>query len=69
MRRFVHKDLPPNSSDFRLMSRDAVQALGHLRKRAAVLRGMVTWIGFAQVAVPFERPSRAAGTTKYSTRK
>ena len=69
MRVFVHRDLPANSSDFRLMSRDAAQALGHLREGQRFLRGMVTWIGFAQVAVPFERPSRAAGTTKYSTRK
>ena len=69
MRRFVHKDLPPNSSEFRLMSRDAVNALGHLREGQRFLRGMVTWIGFPQIAVPFERPSRAAGRTKYSTRK
>ena len=69
MRAFVHRDLPANSSDFRLMSRDAAQALGHLREGQRFLRGMVTWIGFAQVAVPFERPSRGAGTTKYSTRK
>jgi dolichol-phosphate mannosyltransferase len=69
MRRFVHKELPANSSDFRLMSRDAVDALGHLREGQRFLRGMVTWIGFSQVAVPFERPSRAAGSTKYSTRK
>ena len=69
MRRFVHKELPPNSSDFRLMSRDAVQALGHLREGQRFLRGMATWIGFTQVEVPFERPVRAAGTTKYSKRK
>jgi polyisoprenyl-phosphate glycosyltransferase len=69
MRRFVHRELPANSSDFRLMSRDAVNALGHLREGQRFLRGMVAWIGFPQIAVPFERPSRAAGTTKYSTRK
>lgn len=69
MRRFVHKELPPNSSEFRLMSRAAVQALGHLREGQRFLRGMVTWIGYSQIAVPFERPQRAAGTTKYSTRK
>ena len=51
------------------MSRDAVQALGHLREGQRFLRGMVTWIGFAQIAVPFERQPRAAGRTKYSTRK
>lgn len=69
MRAFVHRDLPANSSDFRLLSRPAVEALGHLREGQRFLRGMVTWIGFPQVAVPFERPSRAAGKTKYSTRK
>jgi len=69
MRKFIHRDLPPNSSEFRLMSRDAVRALGHLREGQRFLRGMVTWIGFSQVAVPFERPPRAAGTTKYSKRK
>jgi polyisoprenyl-phosphate glycosyltransferase len=69
MRRFVHAALPANSSDFRLMSRDAVQALGHLREGQRFLRGMVAWIGFAQIAVPFERQPRAAGRTKYSTRK
>jgi dolichol-phosphate mannosyltransferase len=69
MRAFVHRDQPANSSDFRLMSRPAVEALGHLREGQRFLRGMVTWIGFPQVAVPFERPSRAAGTTKYSNRK
>lgn len=69
MRKFVHKELPANSSDFRLMSRDAVNALGHLREGQRFLRGMVTWIGFPQIAVPFERPSRAAGTTKYPARK
>ena len=69
MRKFVHRDLPANSSEFRLLSRDAVLALGHLREGQRFLRGMVTWIGFSQVAVPFERPPRAAGTTKYSKRK
>jgi dolichol-phosphate mannosyltransferase len=66
---FVHRDLPVNSSEFRLMSRDAARALGHMREGQRFLRGMVTWIGFSQVAVPFERPQRAAGATKYSKRR
>ena len=69
MRTFVHSDLPANSSEFRLMSRDAARALGHMREGQRFLRGMVTWIGFSQVAVPFERPQRAAGETKYSKRR
>jgi len=69
MRTFVHPDLPANSSEFRLMSRDAARALDHMREGQRFLRGMVTWIGFSQVAVPFERPERAAGETKYSKRR
>jgi glycosyltransferase involved in cell wall biosynthesis len=69
MREFVHRELPANSSDFRLMSRQAVNAIGQLREGQRFLRGMVTWIGFPQIAVPFERPNRVAGATKYSVRK
>jgi polyisoprenyl-phosphate glycosyltransferase len=65
MRTFVHKDLPVNTGDFRLMSRDAAQALSYLREGQRFMRGMVAWLGFHQVAVPFERPPRAAGETKY----
>ncbi len=69
MRRFVHPDLPPDTGDFRLMSRSAVEALAHLREGQRFLRGMVTWVGFRQTTVQFERPPRAAGETKYPLRK
>jgi dolichol-phosphate mannosyltransferase len=69
MRTFVHRDLPPATGDFRLMSRPVVDALGALREGQRFLRGMVTWLGYNQVALPFERPARAAGETKYPLRK
>lgn len=69
MRRFVHKELPANTGDFRLMSREAANALQHLREGQRFLRGMVTWIGFSQAAIPFERPARIAGETKYPLSK
>jgi dolichol-phosphate mannosyltransferase len=69
MRKFVHKDLPANTGDFRLMSREAAFALGNLREGQRFLRGMVTWIGFSQIAIPFERPPRIAGETKYPLSK
>lgn len=69
MQKFVHKDLPANTGDFRLMSREAAAALGNLREGQRFLRGMVTWIGFSQIAVPFERPPRIAGETKYPLSK
>lgn len=69
MRRFVHKDLPENTGDFRLMSRNVVDALAHLREGHRFLRGMVTWLGFRQTSIKFERPERIAGETKYPIRK
>ncbi len=65
MRRFVHRDLPASTGDFRLMSRDVNEALRHLREGQRFLRGMIAWLGFRQTAVQFERPPRAAGETKY----
>jgi dolichol-phosphate mannosyltransferase len=69
MRQFIHKDLPPNSGDFRLMSRAAVTAVRHMREGSRFVRGMVAWIGFPQTPVLYERPPRAAGKTKYPLRK
>jgi glycosyltransferase involved in cell wall biosynthesis len=69
MRTFIHRDLPPNSGDFRLMSRDAVNAVRHMREGSRFMRGMITWIGFPQTPVLYERPPRAAGETKYPLRK
>lgn len=69
MTRFVHPDLPKNAGDFRLLSRRAADAMGGLREGQRFLRGMVTWLGFYQVPVPFDRPARVAGTTKYPLRK
>jgi polyisoprenyl-phosphate glycosyltransferase len=66
MTAFVHPDLPPDTGDFRLISRPCLQALQSLREQHRFLRGMVTWVGFAQTAVRFDRPARAAGTTKFT---
>lgn len=69
MRTFVHRELPDNVGDFRLMSRAVVDALGQLREQHRFVRGMVAWLGFRQTAVPFTRPPRAAGETKYPLSK
>lgn len=62
-------DLEPDSGDFRLLDRRALEALLALKERARFLRGMTVWIGFTQTAVPYERSPRYAGTTKYTLRR
>jgi glycosyltransferase involved in cell wall biosynthesis len=69
MRALVYKDLPVDTGDYRLVSRRFLDALNHMRETHRFLRGMVAWVGFPQTAVPFVRPPRAAGETKYPLTK
>jgi polyisoprenyl-phosphate glycosyltransferase len=65
-RRLADIDLPPESGDFRLMDRRALDALLAMPERTRFLRGMSVWVGFTQTAVTFQREPRAAGATKYT---
>jgi dolichol-phosphate mannosyltransferase len=67
--RLAQVDLEPNSGDFRLLDRRALDALLSMTERSRFLRGMTVWVGFKQTAVPYERDARAAGETKYTLRK
>jgi glycosyltransferase involved in cell wall biosynthesis len=60
---------PGNSGDFRLISRRALDALNALPERNRFVRGLVSWVGFPQVSVVYERDARYAGTSKYPLRK
>ncbi len=62
-------DLEPNSGDFRLLDRRALNALLAMTERSRFLRGMTVWIGFNQTAVSYQRDARHAGETKYTLRK
>ncbi len=67
--RLAQVDLEPNSGDFRLLDRAALNALLAMTERSRFLRGMTVWVGFSQTAVPYERDARHAGETKYTLRK
>jgi polyisoprenyl-phosphate glycosyltransferase len=57
------------AADFRMLSRDAVQALRQLQEYHRFYRGMVQWIGFRSVIVPYTPAVRIAGKSKYSIGK
>ena len=65
MRRAVDERLQSQVGDFRLFSREAVTAIRGLREQHRFVRGMVAWLGLSEVVIPFRRPPRVAGTTKY----
>jgi len=56
-------------SDFRLVSRRALEALRLLPEYHRFLRGMAVWVGFPSVLLPYHPASRVAGTPKYSLTK
>jgi polyisoprenyl-phosphate glycosyltransferase len=68
-RKLAQVDLEPNSGDFRLLDRKALDALLSMTERSRFLRGMTVWVGFSQTAVSYERDARTAGETKYTLRK
>jgi glycosyltransferase involved in cell wall biosynthesis len=59
-------EIPLDTGDFRLMGRRVVDALLAMPERDRFVRGMVSWLGFSQAAVPYRRAARAAGVTKFS---
>lgn len=59
----------PGSADFRALSRDAVNALKSMPEYHRFLRGMVSWIGYKSVILPYQPADRILGQTKYSFRK
>jgi dolichol-phosphate mannosyltransferase len=61
--------LAANAGDFRLLDRRALDALLTMRERNRYLRGMTSWVGFTQTALPYTREARHAGETKYPFRK
>lgn len=61
--------IPTDTGDFRLMNRRVLDVLLDMPEQHRFVRGMVAWIGFKQVAVPYRRDARFTGTTKYPLRK
>lgn len=66
IRRISEVEIPPNTGDFRLLSRRVVDNVVALQEGHGFLRGLVGFVGFPQAAVPYDRDARASGTGKYN---
>ena len=58
--------IPANVGDFRLVDRRAVEVLRQLPERNRFMKGLFAWVGFNAIGVPYERPQRAAGSSKFN---
>lgn len=66
MSRLSHTPVPPDTGDFRLMSRPVLDALRQLRERQRFMKGLFAWVGYRQVSLPYEREPRLAGGSKFN---
>lgn len=62
-------DIPEDAGDFRLMSRRVLDALKQMPEQHRYIRGMVSWVGFRQVPILYDRDTRIAGVTGYNLRR
>ena len=69
IRRLTNVSIPVDTGDFRLMDRRVVDALEQTRERHRFLRGLVSWVGFKQTGIEYERDARVSGKTKYPLSK
>ena len=66
LRRFADIDIPADVGDFRLLDRQAVNALCSLREKQRYTKGLFCWIGYNKKELIFDRDPRAFGKTKMS---
>ena len=66
MNRLSNIPVPPDTGDFRLVSRRVLDALRQTRERQRFMKGLFAWVGFRQVALAYERAPRIAGRSKFS---
>ena len=59
-------NIPANAGDFRLLDRKIVNALQKLPERNRFMKGLYSWVGFKQIAIPFEVQPRKSGTSQWS---
>lgn len=68
--RFLYKlsdiKIPKDTGDFRLLNRDALDALLKLREKHRYMKGLFAWVGYSQTEITYERDERYAGNTKWS---
>src|SRR5258706_2614539 len=61
--------IPLDTGDFRLISRRVLENILQMPERNRFIRGMVSWVGFRQTAIFYDREKRFAGESKYPLRR
>jgi dolichol-phosphate mannosyltransferase len=66
--RMIEVKIPNDTGDFRLMSRRVLDQVLAMPEQHRFVRGMISWVGFSQVPLLYDRDERFAGSTKWALR-
>ncbi|RHX90316.1 glycosyltransferase [Leptospira yasudae] len=69
LKKITRFDIPIDTGDFRIMSRRVTNVLCTMREQHRYIRGLISWIGFKQTGLEYEREERFEGVTKFSVGK
>ncbi len=69
LKKMTDVDIPVDVGDFRLIDRSVCDAMKKISERNRFVRGLISWLGFKQGEVMYEREERYAGITKYPLRQ
>ncbi|MGC9330642.1 MAG: glycosyltransferase [Bacteroidales bacterium] len=67
--RVTNVNIPVDTGDFRMMTRQVVNELNKMPERNQFIRGQVAWLGFRQTEIVYERAGRHKGRSGYSYKK
>jgi glycosyltransferase involved in cell wall biosynthesis len=66
LRSLSEVDIPVDAGDFRLVDRQVIEALRGFKESTPYIRGLLSYAGFSQLGIPYERRSRYSGESKFS---
>ncbi len=58
--------IPHDAGDFRLLDRRVIDALKLLPEHNRFMKGLFSWVGFRQIGIPYDRPGRETGASKWN---
>lgn len=64
--RITETPIPENAGDFRLIDRRMIEALRSMPERNRFMKGLYAWVGYRSVGVPYRRPARVKGESKFN---
>ncbi|MBF9143088.1 glycosyltransferase family 2 protein [Microvirga sp. SRT04] len=67
--RITHVSIPVDTGDFRIVSRKVVEGLRQMPEQNKFIRGQISWMGYRQTFIEYDRAERAGGATGYTYRK